>query len=204
MIGAAYGIIADITVKEERGGFIGILLLLCVFSSLSCLLVLTLSSTDIAPSLGPVIGGIITQTLGWRWVFWFLLILQGAHFLLILLFLPETQRNIVGNGRGRCKGIYWSVPYALQNKDVKNARIEIPKPRRHYPNPLACLPILANKDSLFTIIIYAITYAVKMTLQTSLGAQCVEIYQLNYLNGGLIYISSGVAGGIGSYMTGEH
>ncbi|KAI0191107.1 major facilitator superfamily domain-containing protein [Astrocystis sublimbata] len=59
LIGAAYGIIADITQKEERGGFVGILLLL----------------TDIAPSLGPVIGGSLTQTLSWRWIFWFLAIL---------------------------------------------------------------------------------------------------------------------------------
>ncbi|KAI0191106.1 major facilitator superfamily domain-containing protein [Astrocystis sublimbata] len=50
---------------------------------------------------------------------------------------------------------------------------------------------------------YAITYAVKQTLQTSLGAQALQIYRLNYLDGGLIYLPSGIAGGIGSYMTGR-
>lgn len=53
------------------------------------------------------------------------------------------------------------------------------------------------------ITIYAITYAVKMTLETSLGAQCVEIYDLDYLVGGLIYLPSGIASGFGYYMTGE-
>ena len=53
------------------------------------------------------------------------------------------------------------------------------------------------------IIIYAITYSVKMTLQTSLGSQCVEVYRLNYLAAGLVYLPSGVAGGIGSYATGK-
>lgn len=77
------------------------------------------------------------------------------------------------------------------------------KPMRHYPNPFACLPILANKQSLIVILLYSITYAVKMTLQASLGAQCVEIYQLDYLNAGLIYLPSGVSGGVGAFCTGE-
>ncbi|KAI1119877.1 MFS general substrate transporter [Nemania abortiva] len=188
LIGAAYGVVADITQKEERGGFVGILLLL----------------TDIAPSLGPVIGGSITQTLGWRWIFWFLAILQGTHMLIIMLFLPETQRRIVGNGSGRCRGIYWSIPYTLQSPAIKRSRTDINRPGRYYPNPLACLPILGNKDSLMVVVIYAITYSVKMTLQTSLGAQALQIYQLSYLDGGLTYLPSGVAGGIGSYMTGRY
>lgn len=36
--------------------------------------------TNIAPSLGPVIGGSITERLGRRWVFWFLVVLTGTHF----------------------------------------------------------------------------------------------------------------------------
>ncbi|KAI1733790.1 MFS general substrate transporter [Xylaria scruposa] len=188
LIGAAYGIVADITQREERGGFVGVLLLL----------------TDIAPSLGPVIGGSLTQTLGWRWIFWFLAILQGIHMFVIVLFLPETQRRIVGNGSGRCRGIYWSIPYMLQSQTIKRSRVDIKSPKRYYPNPLACLPILRNKDSFMVVVMYAITYATKLTLQTSLGAQALQVYRLNYLDGGLIYLPSGIAGGIGSYMTGEY
>ena len=162
----------------------------------------TCPRTDIAPSLGPVIGGSITQQLGWRWVFWFLVILTGSHFLVMLLFFPETQRNIVGNGSGRARGIYWSFFSLLQSDQAKRNRTETLKPKRHYPNPVACLPILADKDSLMIILIYAVTYSVKMTLQTSLGAQCVEIYHLNFIAAGLIFLPSGVAGGIGSFMTG--
>ncbi|KAB5542706.1 major facilitator superfamily domain-containing protein [Coniochaeta sp. 2T2.1] len=42
-----------------------------------------------------------------------------------------------------------------------------------------------------------------MTLQTSLGAQCVGVYQLSYLNAGLIYLPSGMAGALGAFLTGE-
>ncbi|KAI3393415.1 hypothetical protein diail_4283 [Diaporthe ilicicola] len=183
----AYGVIADITVAGERGGFVGGMLV----------------ATDFAVSLGPVIGGVIAQEIGWRWIFWFLVILTGSHFLIVLLFLPETQRNIVGDGSGRARGIYWSFFSVLQKHEKEGPSTHIMKPIRHYPNPFACLPILANKQSLIVILLYSITYAVKMTLQASLGAQCVEIYQLDYLNAGLIYLPSGVAGGVGAFCTGR-
>lgn len=159
--------------------------------------------TDFAVSLGPVIGGVIAQEIGWRWIFWFLVILTGSHFLIVLLFLPETQRNIVGDGSGKARGVYWSFFSVLQKHENSGPSIHVMKPMRHYPNPFACLPILANKQSLIVILIYSITYAVKMTLQASLGAQCVEIYQLDYLNAGLIYLPSGVSGGVGAFCTGE-
>lgn len=122
----------------------------------------------------------------------------------MLLFFPETQRNIVGNGSGKVKGVYWSLFTLFQSADAKKAQTPMSKPARHYPNPFSCLPILKNKESLLAIILYALTYAVKMTLQTSLGAQCVEIYQLNYLNAGLIYLPSGVAGAVGAFSTGQY
>ncbi|KAI8712974.1 MFS domain-containing protein [Fusarium sp. LHS14.1] len=185
MISAGYGVIADITAVNERGGFVGILLVM----------------TDIAPSLGPVIGGAITNELGWRWIFWFLVILTGTHFIILVLFMPETQRNIVGDGSGKVTGIYWSFFTLFQSRET---RPEIKRPKRRYPNPLSCLPILRHKESFLTILIYAITYSVKMTLQTALGAQCVEIYNLNYLTSGLVYLPSGVSGGIASYFTGRY
>ncbi|KAJ0121989.1 hypothetical protein J7T55_002500 [Diaporthe amygdali] len=183
----AYGVIADITVAGERGGFVGGMLV----------------ATDFAVSLGPVIGGVIAQEVTWRWIFWFLVILTGSHFLIVALFLPETQRNIVGDGSVKARGVYWSFFSVLQKHEKEGPSTHIVKPMRHYPNPFACLPILANKQSLVVILLYSITYAVKMTLQASLGAQCVEIYQLDYLNAGLIYLPSGVSGGVGAFCTGR-
>ncbi|KAK1546801.1 hypothetical protein CPAR01_00768 [Colletotrichum paranaense] len=94
-----YGVISDITLPKDRGGFVGVLLLF----------------TDIAPSLGRVIGGGITQELGWGWIFWFLTIIISITALTMLFFFPETQRNIVGNGSANARGIYWSF-FTLINK----------------------------------------------------------------------------------------
>ncbi|KAK4211567.1 major facilitator superfamily domain-containing protein [Rhypophila decipiens] len=188
LIAITYGVIADITESQDRGGYVGVFL---VF-------------TDIAPSMGPVLGGAITQQLGWRWVFWFLVIVISTTGLSMALFFPETQRKIVGNGSVKVRGIYWSFFSLFQAKTSPySSETTTGGARRHWPNPFACLPILGDKGSLAVIFIYSITYSVKMTLQTSLGAQCVEIYNLDYLAAGLIYLPSGVAGGIGSFSTGR-
>lgn len=157
---------------------------------------------DSAPSIGPIVGGCLIQSVGWRWIFWLLVILTGSHFILIALFLPETQRRIVGNGSGPATGIYWSLFSKFQTENSREHRADASKVTHHFPNPLGCLPILLDRASLLAMLITAVNYAVKMSLQTSLGSTAVETYNLNFLAAGLIYLPSGVGGGVGSFITG--
>ncbi|KAK8009091.1 hypothetical protein PG991_011642 [Apiospora marii] len=178
--GASYGVLADITTVGERGSYVGFLLIF----------------TNAAPSFGPVVAGVLTQKLGWRWIFWFLAILTGVYLLVIALLLPETQRKIVGNGSIKASGIRRSLfaLVVLKNR-THEAEMGIAR-KRHYriPNPFACIKLLCDKANFSVICIGSITYTVKMALQTSLAAQCVDIYRLDYLQAGLVYIPSGQAG----------
>jgi DHA1 family bicyclomycin/chloramphenicol resistance-like MFS transporter len=56
----------------------------------------------VAPMIGPTLGGIIDVTLGWRYVFGFVLLLGAAIFLASVLALEEThtQRGTVTSVRG--------------------------------------------------------------------------------------------------------
>ncbi|CAK7894152.1 multidrug resistance protein 1 [[Candida] anglica] len=47
-------------------------------------------ATVCGPSLGPLIGSVFAQLIGWRWTFWFMVIITGACFLILGFFLPET------------------------------------------------------------------------------------------------------------------
>ncbi|KAK8851114.1 MFS general substrate transporter [Apiospora arundinis] len=186
--GASYGVLADITTVSERGSYVGSLLIF----------------TNAAPSFGPVIAGVLTQKLGWRWIFWFLAILTGAYLLVIALFLPETQRKIVGNGSIHASGIRRSLFSLVVRGRTRKPESNSPR-KRHYriPNPFTCIKLLCDKANFSIICIGSITYTVKMALQTSLAAQCVDIYRLDYLQAGLVYIPSGVGGALGSYVTGK-
>ncbi|KAH7324677.1 major facilitator superfamily domain-containing protein [Stachybotrys elegans] len=187
--GAAYGVLADITTISERGSFVGIML---VFM-------------NSAPSFGPVIAGALAQQLGWRWIFWFLVILTGSYFVILLLGLPETQRKVVGNGSIQTRGIYRSL-FDYLTKDRKsgiNPRDAGVKRKHHIPNPFKCIQMLFSKGNIAVIMAGSVTYTVKMTLQTSLAPTCIAVYGLDYLQAGLIYLPSGVGGAIGSYYTGK-
>jgi multidrug resistance protein len=81
-IALGFGVVADISTSSERGSYMGIVG----------------AGTMMGPALGPVIGGILAQFLGWRSIFWFLVIIAGCFLILFMLTVPETGRNVVGNG----------------------------------------------------------------------------------------------------------
>lgn len=72
-IGSA--VVADITTSAERGGFI----------------TAVQASVMFAPALAPVLGGILTQYLGWRSTFWFLVIAAGIFLVIYIPFVPEVS-----------------------------------------------------------------------------------------------------------------
>ncbi|CAH0042050.1 unnamed protein product, partial [Clonostachys rhizophaga] len=196
---AASGVVSDIAPPHERGTYSGTIILLFVSSPNSAT-----TSTNTAPSFGPVIGGVLAYKIGWNWIFWFLTILTCAHGIILILFFPETQRKLVGNGSKPVKGIlYWNIfSWIFRHEPMERLNTQ-PQPRKHrIPNPLASLPVLLNKGNFCVILFASISYAIRMVLQASLGAQCITLYSLNYLQGGLIYLPAGISGAIGAKLGG--
>lgn len=101
-----YGVIADIATPAERGKYIGPMA----------------AGVMVAPALGPVIGGLLAKFLGWRSVFWFLVIISGGYLLVFIIAMPETARKIVGNGSVVPKE-WWRlslVQYIQARRDRRN------------------------------------------------------------------------------------
>lgn len=188
-IAIGYGVIADITTPADRGSHVGVLL----------------GFTSSASCLGPIIGGIAAQELSWRWIFWILAILSGANLVGLFLFFPETSRRLVGNGSIDPPSWLNISMYDLLVAHGKGS--DFPRSTAplftHVPNPLKCLTTLFQKATFLIITIGSIQYTVCTILYTSLATEMADIYSLNYLNAGLVYLPSGVGGFLAAILIGR-
>ena len=162
-------------------------------------------STNSAPSLGPIIGGVLAETISWHWIFWLLAILSGTNLLILGLIMPETGRRIVNDGSLRPPRLINRpffpnlTPFASRASDAEVA------PRRaiRFPNPLNCLTTLRQRASFLVILVGGIQYTVYGCLAASFSTLMIRLYDLNYLTGGLIYLPCGIGGVIAAYTTGK-
>ncbi|KAL8787815.1 MAG: hypothetical protein Q9213_002002 [Squamulea squamosa] len=161
-------------------------------------------STNTAPSLGPILGGVVAQRLGWRWIFWLLAIFSGCQLLGMILLFPETARTIVGNGSLSPQALNKTIGGYLRSRRVPVITPEPSATRKaRWPNPLAGLSIVLDKKSALTMLVGGIFYTVYSCLAASLSTICIDLYDLNYLEAGLVYLPAGIGGILAAYSTGK-
>lgn len=152
-------------------------------------------------SVGPVFGGIITQYLGYRAIFWFLFGLGALALLLIVAVLPETLRSVAGNGSIILKGIHRPLFYAQPS--TEHSSQELPtKKNVTVSSVIAPLKFLLEKDVFVTLLFGAIIYTVWSMVTSSTTALFSEHFDLTNLELGLIFLPNGAGCICGSYLTG--
>ncbi|KAL1902319.1 hypothetical protein Sste5346_001295 [Sporothrix stenoceras] len=174
-----YAVVADVAVSAERGKYMGIVG----------------AGINIGPALSPVLGGILAQYLGWRSIFWFCCIVSACLLVPYTLSVPETARNVVGNGSIPPRWINMTLlDYIHQKRHPLplSERPQPPKTKIHFPNPLRTLSVVFEKD-LSLILAYAATlYVVFIMIVATLSTVFSDIYHLNELQIGLCYLPYGV------------
>ncbi|KAI9369765.1 major facilitator superfamily domain-containing protein [Aspergillus egyptiacus] len=211
-IAMGYGVISDISPPSERGGYVGVPRLL------------TYISPNFATAIGPILGGALVQSPGWRWIFWLLAIAAGICLLSIALFLPETSRFIVGNGSREVSALYRPIfrydrakhdttaitsatitpsDSNMQGAEQEGRRTAATPRKFRIPNPLSMLKILADRNTLLITLIYGVYYMNFSCLQASLSTLVIDIYGFSELKAGLVYLPFGVGSCIGAYCSGK-
>ncbi|EDO18614.1 hypothetical protein Kpol_1048p45 [Vanderwaltozyma polyspora DSM 70294] len=96
------GTVTDITAPKHRGKAIAYFMM----------------GPNMGPIVAPIIAGVILINDNWRWLFGFTSIMSGVAFFLVLVFLPETLRCMVGNGDKR-----WIKHKNNNNNQYKNEKM---------------------------------------------------------------------------------
>jgi MFS family permease len=183
-IALSVAVIADISTLAERGRYMGYAVAGLLFG----------------PAFGPTIGGLLTQYLGWRAVFWFLAIYTGCLLLIFIPFFPETCRNVVGNGSIPARGVNQSVLSYLIQRRLPRQEHSIPKAdnsrsltarKSTFPNPIRTLKILGEPESCIVLLYNGLFFTGLMLISTAIPDLYKNAYALNELEIGLCYIALG-------------
>lgn len=190
-IALSSGVVSDIATAAQRGSFMG-------FVTAGSLL---------GPSVGPTVGGLLSQYLGWRAIFWFLVIFTGAFLVPFILFFPETARDVVGNGSIPPKK--WNKPligYFYRQKttpDGEQVPVNTPKRKIGFPNPFKALMIVFQKDTSIILFSNALLFAGFYDVSASIPSIYNDLYGLDDLQIGLCYIPFGLGATIASIINGK-
>ena len=162
-VALANGVVGDIITSSERGTYIA-------FASLGAMF---------GPILSPILGGVIGQYAGWHWIFWFLLIFSAVVFIPLILFMPETCRNVVDNGSIPPPFFSQNITDTIRHRHRKEKGLVVDEAKRvelaarykfRLPNPLSTLKVLLDLESAILLIatglglgcFYAIRYALHL------------------------------------------
>lgn len=203
-VALSQAVIADTVTSAERGNYIGITMLPIV----------------LAPSLGPVLGGVLAQYLGWRSIFWFLTILAAVTLILMLFFFPETCRKLVGDGSIRPHPVYrtlWQVitdrrrrrraeragdREALRRIRAATSRKNRPKLKISFGNPLDSLTMLFEPLLGVLLGYSAIVFAGFYAIATVMPSQFERLYGFDDVKIGLMYLPMAGGSVVAALVTG--
>ncbi|KAJ0109458.1 chloramphenicol resistance protein [Diaporthe amygdali] len=173
-IALCLSVIHDIAAPHERGKYMGA----------------AMTGPNAAPSIGPVLGGVLVEKAGWQWIFRFLAILSGLNLVLMAISFPETGRAMVGNGSLPASGINRSLLSCIlpqyQTSEITTTAGQ--KPKLRIPNPLIALKILFKKDVALLMYANGVFYMNYQCSQSSLSSLFMTTYGLNALQAGLCYL----------------
>ncbi|KAJ2958119.1 hypothetical protein NQZ79_g6227 [Umbelopsis isabellina] len=186
------GVIGDITTRAERGGYMGIFQ----------------AGLLVPVAVGPVIGGAIAGTLGWKAIFWFLTIYSGVFLCFLIFLLPETLRSMVANGSRIPRNPLTRYPLSFYQKTSK---VQYHQDQIDKSNPaekkridlLGPLRILLSKRAAPIIIFLAVYYAIWQMSITAMSSLFDSRYGLTEMQIGLTFIANGVGSMIGTLVTGR-
>lgn len=159
-----------------------------------------------------MLGGIISQNLGWHWIFWVLTIIAAAIFVPVALFLPETNRKIVGNGSFPPPRLLASITSVVQQRrrEKQGRTIDEAKMRElhsqwhvTFPDPLGSLRIASDKQAALILLSNGIVVGTMYAFMAGIPTIFQAFYGYDEIIVGLCYLPFGVSNVVSIYTVGR-
>ena len=151
-------------------------------------------SAWVAPTLGPIIGGVAAQNWGWRWTTWELMTVNGVMFLIVFCFLPETSpSNILYR---RAKRLRLTVGTLSLDKSGYKQTKPVREPISKVINRIIIRPFtlcFGEPICLFLNIYTALITGLFFATFETFPVIFVDVYHLDLIHLGLVFL--GLMGG---------
>jgi len=154
------GTISDVFFQEERGSAMGVYYL----------------GALVGPAVGPILGGVMTDYIGWKSIFWLLAAISLISFVLIYIFLPETK-----------------IPPPPGEEEQKKSL-----------NPVKPLAYLRFKNIRLVICMVCLIYASYYSINIGLPNDYGDKYGFNSTYTGFMYFGVGLGNVLGSLYGGRY
>ncbi|RAL63908.1 hypothetical protein DID88_003096 [Monilinia fructigena] len=147
----------------------------------------------------------------WHWIFWFLLIISAATLIPLVLFLPETCRQVVDDGSIPppliCSNISDSIRF--KNRRLKGIPIDQDKQaelrkrfRLTVPNPLSTLRVLADPASALLVLTLSLANVCYYAIFTDMSNILYNLYGFSNTQISLVALPVGAGTIVSSFVTG--
>lgn len=160
-----------------------------------------------------IVGGLLSSYLGWQSIFWFLAIYAAVVWVTSFAFLPETSRDIVGNGSIPPKK--WNMaPLAYLRHATKrqlegaagsliSSEIGTSPSTKLSVNPMKSLRLFGDKETAVLLFYSGLIYGSSYMVLSTLSDQLEEIYGLATVPVSLCYLASGLGTVTSVLLTGR-
>ena len=151
-------------------------------------------------SFGPVLGGVLTQFLGFRSIFWFLLIAGSIVLVLIILVLPETLRSITGDGTMKLTGspgrlVFYKPVTAVitggESSSISERNVDSVSWKLTWRALIGPLSSLFERDVFVSLFFGSVVYTAWSMVTASTTPLFKTTYHLNNLEVGLAFLPNG-------------
>lgn len=161
----------------------------------------------ISQAVGPVIGGLLNSAWGFRSIFWFLFAFSVHVFIALLVFLPETQRKIAGDGSIPLASFYkpWSYFFRPPKEWRHGPAPQMPKLEKLSWNKIfEPLMYIFRKEILVLLSWGALVYTIWSMVTASTTTVLLKTFpDLTRWQIGLCFLPNGVGCVLGSICTGQ-